>query len=130
MVISISENAIALFLHLKQNSNYDGKYGLSGLSAPCLLSCRCNQLPFYSVWVLVEFPYGVGVPEVCADGALRTLGERCTSDTHTALVASARAHVLLSSGFHLQNSGSKMKLLRISRQLQHSIKPKRGQLHR
>ena len=41
-----------LFLHWKQNSDSNRKCALSGLSAPCLLSCRCNQLTFYfdSCW--------------------------------------------------------------------------------
>lgn len=129
MVISISENAIVLFLHLGHNSNYNGRYGLSGLSAPCVLGCRCNQLPFYSVWVLLNSLQS-RYAEVCVDGTLRTLGEWCTSNMQTALRASAQTHALLSSEFHLQNSSSKIKLLRISRQPQHSIRQKRGLLHR
>ena len=41
-----------LFFFWKQNSDSSGKCALSGLSAPCLLSYRCNQLTFYfdSCW--------------------------------------------------------------------------------
>ena len=42
----------------------------AGLSAPCLLSCRCNQLfPL----ILVECPGLVSAVEICAYGLARTL---------------------------------------------------------
>lgn len=105
------------------DSGSDWKHGLSGLSAPCLLSPRCHRLTWFSLCP-AELPCILGPLEFCAHGAFECymwIGQQkmglCTLHPFPLLVTCP----VVPLNF-LKSTISKIKRLTVSRWRKHETK--------
>lgn len=100
----------------------NGKSGISGLSEPSLFSQRCDRLTLYLLWVSLNSQNSGLV------GIANAVCEWCNKEWWTCMlyVSPLLVCLLLSLSTYLQNTSSKIKLLRMLRWWKKSIKPSAG----
>lgn len=137
LLVCVSWNTTASFLHLKQASWFEWKVTSQH---PWLFSCRCNSLPC-TYLSLPESPCITAPLEFCAHGHCKYcmwMGQQKWQIyiLHISRLLTCVLHGPL--GLHVWNTSSKTKLLQISIWQDQSIKPDGGsfsaqgplQLHR
>ena len=90
---------LLLFFCIWKNSGSNGKQSLSGCHQFHLLSLRHNTATLYSLWVSLNLPHVVGLPEIFVHGhcdcCMWTGWEGTVADTHNACSSSVYAHTPL-----------------------------------